>query len=138
MDRLGTCHTHQQCRIGVRVGCWDGRNSGSLASSWAVRRKHCSFSCLCFRCLKRRRGAGQCSAGRSKSPPFPHAFFTCRPFTGVTDLPEAVSSEMLEDDSFLKQFHHALLEVHLEEGALVCPETGELGHIHPLLLFRCW
>lgn len=25
----------------------------------------------------------------------------------------------------LVQFHHALLEVHLEEGALVCPETGE-------------
>jgi multifunctional methyltransferase subunit TRM112 len=32
---------------------------------------------------------------------------------------------MLEDEDFLKAFHHALLEVHLEEGALVCPETGE-------------
>ena len=28
------------------------------------------------------------------------------------------------DDAFLRAFHHALLEVHLEEGALVCPETG--------------
>ncbi|KIZ07534.1 hypothetical protein MNEG_0423 [Monoraphidium neglectum] len=28
------------------------------------------------------------------------------------------------DESFLKAFHHALLEVHLEEGALLCPETG--------------
>ena len=30
----------------------------------------------------------------------------------------------LGDDSFLKSFHHALLEVCLVEGALVCPETG--------------
>ena len=28
------------------------------------------------------------------------------------------------DDAFLRAFHHALLEVHLEEGALLCPETG--------------
>lgn len=39
-------------------------------------------------------------------------------------LPEAVSEEMLQDEAFLRPFHHALLEVHLEEGALVCPETG--------------
>lgn len=44
--------------------------------------------------------------------------------TGVTDLPSEVSEAMLEDESFLRAFHHALLEVHLEEGALVCPETG--------------
>ena len=30
----------------------------------------------------------------------------------------------LNDDAFLKAFHHALLEVCLVEGALVCPETG--------------
>ena len=30
----------------------------------------------------------------------------------------------LQDDDFLQKLHHALLEVHLEEGALVCPETG--------------
>lgn len=39
-------------------------------------------------------------------------------------LPEVVTDEMLNEDDFLKTFHHALLEVHLEEGALVCPETG--------------
>ncbi len=43
---------------------------------------------------------------------------------GIDDLPEAVSEDMLEDEEFLKKFHHALLEVHLEEGSLVCPETG--------------
>ena len=30
----------------------------------------------------------------------------------------------LGDDAFLKTFHHALLELCLVEGALVCPETG--------------
>eukprot|EP00877_Chromochloris_zofingiensis_P012423 jgi/Chrzof1/7434/Cz02g23160.t1 len=39
-------------------------------------------------------------------------------------LPEEVTDEMLQDDGFLQAFHHALLEVHLEEGALICPETG--------------
>lgn len=45
--------------------------------------------------------------------------------TGLNPLPEEVTEEMLqEDEAFLKSFHHALLEVHLEEGALICPETG--------------
>ncbi|GFH12200.1 uncharacterized protein HaLaN_07839 [Haematococcus lacustris] len=39
-------------------------------------------------------------------------------------LPETVSSDMLHNDDFLRKFHHALLEVTLEEGALICPETG--------------
>eukprot|EP00798_Chlamydomonas_sp_ICE-L_P015970 gene15970-22101_t len=37
---------------------------------------------------------------------------------------ESPNTEMLQDDSFLKAFHHALLEVCVEDGALVCPETG--------------
>lgn len=43
---------------------------------------------------------------------------------GVSTLPETVTPEMLEDAEFLGHFHHALLEVTLEEGFLVCPETG--------------
>ncbi|GAB2295978.1 hypothetical protein Dimus_030124 [Dionaea muscipula] len=44
---------------------------------------------------------------------------------GYTDLPEAAAdSSMLNSDEFLQSFHHALLELHLEEGALICPETG--------------
>lgn len=31
---------------------------------------------------------------------------------------------MLESPEFLHPFHHALLELHLEERALVYPETG--------------
>lgn len=43
---------------------------------------------------------------------------------GIEDLPEAAETENLEDEEFLRKFHRALLEVHVEEGALVCPETG--------------
>lgn len=43
---------------------------------------------------------------------------------GMAGLPEQVTAEMLQEDDFLQQFHHALLEITLEEGALVCPETG--------------
>ncbi|CAD5188584.1 unnamed protein product [Musa acuminata subsp. malaccensis] len=31
---------------------------------------------------------------------------------------------MLGSEDFLHRFHHALLEIDVEEGALVCPETG--------------
>jgi multifunctional methyltransferase subunit TRM112 len=43
---------------------------------------------------------------------------------GLDDIPEQVEPAMLEDEDFLQKFHHALLEVHLEEGALICPETN--------------
>lgn len=44
---------------------------------------------------------------------------------GYLELPEDVSDlSVLESEEFLHKFHHALLEIHLEEGALVCPETG--------------
>ncbi|KAL5739128.1 hypothetical protein ACOSQ2_028308 [Xanthoceras sorbifolium] len=42
---------------------------------------------------------------------------------GYADLPED-PPESSPDDGFLRKFHHALLELHLEDGALVCPETG--------------
>lgn len=41
------------------------------------------------------------------------------------DLPAEVDPEVHpRDDVFLRALHHALLEVALVEGALVCPETG--------------
>lgn len=39
-------------------------------------------------------------------------------------LPVTVTDDTLQDEGFLQQFHHALLEVQLVEGYLVCPETG--------------
>lgn len=43
---------------------------------------------------------------------------------GYTDLPDQAESSMIDSEEFLKKFHHALLQLHLEEGALICPETG--------------
>eukprot|EP00752_Nemacystus_decipiens_P012658 g11212.t1 len=40
------------------------------------------------------------------------------------DLPEEVTEEIKGDEETLRRIHHALMEVHLVEGELVCPETG--------------
>ncbi|CAM9532642.1 unnamed protein product [Ectocarpus sp. 12 AP-2014] len=40
------------------------------------------------------------------------------------ELPEEVTEEMKGDEEVLQRVHHALMEVHLVEGELVCPETG--------------
>ncbi|XP_057978729.1 multifunctional methyltransferase subunit TRM112 homolog A-like [Malania oleifera] len=52
------------------------------------------------------------------------AFVDASQSMGYTELPEEAEASMLEEEEFLKKFHHALLELHLEEGDLVCPETG--------------
>ncbi|KMT19862.1 hypothetical protein BVRB_1g009110 [Beta vulgaris subsp. vulgaris] len=43
---------------------------------------------------------------------------------GFSELPENADVSSLDSEDFLTKFHHALLQIHLEEGALVCPETG--------------
>ncbi|RWW85319.1 hypothetical protein BHE74_00005987 [Ensete ventricosum] len=43
---------------------------------------------------------------------------------GYCELPEEADAAMLDSEDFLRRFHHALLEIHVEEGALFCPETG--------------
>lgn len=43
---------------------------------------------------------------------------------GLAGLPVEASAASLEDEDFLRTLHHVLLEVVVEEGALVCPETG--------------
>ncbi|KAL2904530.1 Multifunctional methyltransferase subunit TRM112-like protein B [Bienertia sinuspersici] len=43
---------------------------------------------------------------------------------GYSELSEDVDPSLLDSQEFLSNFHHALLEIHLKEGALVCPETG--------------
>lgn len=49
---------------------------------------------------------------------------------GVEGLPEEVQEQHLKDEEFLRKFHHALLEVVVIEGNLVCPETGRKFPIH--------
>ncbi|KAH9895988.1 Trm112p-domain-containing protein [Cubamyces lactineus] len=46
---------------------------------------------------------------------------------GDTSLP-AEQPEMV-DDEFLQKLHHVLLEIHVEEGAMVCPNCK---HVFPI------
>jgi len=46
---------------------------------------------------------------------------------GDTSLPPE-QPEMI-DDEFLKNLHHVLLEIHVEEGAMVCPNCH---HVYPI------
>lgn len=40
-------------------------------------------------------------------------------------LPEELIPDYEKDEEFLKKAHHVLLEVEVEEGSLVCPESGK-------------
>ncbi|XP_026461960.1 multifunctional methyltransferase subunit TRM112-like protein [Ctenocephalides felis] len=42
----------------------------------------------------------------------------------TTEIPKVVPEDYAENEIFLKQAHHALLEVEVVEGELICPETG--------------
>ena len=42
-----------------------------------------------------------------------------------TKLPAAVPEKFAEDEEFLNALHHALMEIEILEGQLVCPETGK-------------
>ncbi|XP_022991522.1 multifunctional methyltransferase subunit TRM112-like protein At1g22270 isoform X1 [Cucurbita maxima] len=58
---------------------------------------------------------------------------------GYAELPEEAESSKLDSHDFLQRFHHALLELHLEEGALICPETGRrfpVNKVDPTLSYR--
>ena len=40
------------------------------------------------------------------------------------DLPETWKPSDSENEELLKKVHHALLEVHVKKGTLICPESG--------------
>jgi len=40
-------------------------------------------------------------------------------------LPPAVPDDYASNEEFLQALHHALMEIEIVEGTLVCPETGK-------------
>ncbi|KAG8680559.1 hypothetical protein FRC08_016206 [Ceratobasidium sp. 394] len=40
---------------------------------------------------------------------------------GDDSLPEMQPAAGTEEDEFLRKLHHVLLEIHVEEGAMICP-----------------
>ncbi|KAG6648960.1 hypothetical protein I3843_07G176500 [Carya illinoinensis] len=51
------------------------------------------------------------------------AFVDAARTMGYPELPEEADSSLLDSDKFLTKFHHGLLELRLEEGALICLQT---------------
>ena len=49
---------------------------------------------------------------------------------GVDTLPESLEPALLDDVSFLDALHHVLMDVHVTEGRLQCPESGQIFPIH--------
>ncbi|KAF9524200.1 hypothetical protein CPB83DRAFT_861608 [Crepidotus variabilis] len=47
---------------------------------------------------------------------------------GDTSLP--LEQPEMVDDGFLKSLHHVLLEIHVEEGSMTCPNCK---HVYPIL-----
>ena len=43
---------------------------------------------------------------------------------GYEELPAEITEELKANEAFLQKVHHALLDLHMMEGNLVCPETG--------------
>lgn len=43
---------------------------------------------------------------------------------GMKDIPEELTPELLENEDFLQVMHNLLLDIHIIDGYLICPETG--------------
>ena len=43
---------------------------------------------------------------------------------GIESLPEELSDELMEDNSFLEAIHHVLFDVEIVRGQMICPDTG--------------
>ena len=44
--------------------------------------------------------------------------------SALSDLKHSVEISDSEDENNLRQLHHALFEIHVVEGVLLCPESG--------------
>mmetsp|Transcript_4261 Transcript_4261/g.7225 ORF Transcript_4261/g.7225 Transcript_4261/m.7225 type:complete len:123 (+) Transcript_4261:150-518(+) len=43
---------------------------------------------------------------------------------GMQGVPETLTPDMLENEDFLLKMHNLLLDIHVIDGALICPESG--------------
>ncbi|KAL1914445.1 uncharacterized protein VTP21DRAFT_8897 [Calcarisporiella thermophila] len=48
---------------------------------------------------------------------------------GITTLPASIPEDASENEDFLKAVHSILLETHVMQGKMVCPNCG---HIYPI------
>jgi multifunctional methyltransferase subunit TRM112 len=58
---------------------------------------------------------------------------------GVATLPDSLPDTATEDEGFLRSVHGLIMDVHVEEGSLVCPHCGRAYPINkgvPNMLLR--
>ena len=53
-----------------------------------------------------------------------NAFMVACKSAGINDIPSELNESLLDDSSFLAKCHHALLEIHVIDGNLICPESN--------------
>jgi multifunctional methyltransferase subunit TRM112 len=49
---------------------------------------------------------------------------------GIAELPDAIPENPKDDVAFLKSVHDLILDIHILEGALVCPHCARAYRIH--------
>jgi multifunctional methyltransferase subunit TRM112 len=49
---------------------------------------------------------------------------------GIDALPETLDLTLLQDPAFIDALHHVLMDVHVLEGKLECPESGQIFPIN--------
>ena len=53
------------------------------------------------------------------------ALCTAAQEVGIDTLPEALDPALLQEPAFIDALHHVLMDVHVLEGRLECPESGQ-------------
>mmetsp|Transcript_26317 Transcript_26317/g.58918 ORF Transcript_26317/g.58918 Transcript_26317/m.58918 type:complete len:124 (+) Transcript_26317:311-682(+) len=48
---------------------------------------------------------------------------------GIDSLPEELTDDLVSDDNFIYALHHILFDVHVTEGRLECPESGQIFNV---------
>lgn len=48
---------------------------------------------------------------------------------GVDTLPENIEPELIEDNDFIDALHHILMNIHVLDGKLICPESNHVFEV---------
>jgi multifunctional methyltransferase subunit TRM112 len=48
---------------------------------------------------------------------------------GVDTLPDNLEPELVEDNEFIDALHHILMNIHVVDGRLECPESGHVFQV---------
>lgn len=49
---------------------------------------------------------------------------------GIAELPETLPAKPAEDEAFLKSVHDLIMDIHVMEGSLVCPNCSRAYPVH--------